>query len=404
MTGRAKLLLVLAVLAAAGIGALVATRYPADNPVAPAATAAPAPAATPAVTVTRARQTELADTVLVNGTLVAREDVMVGPEIDGYRIAEVLADEGDRVKQGQILARLARDMLDIQMSQNTALLARADAALAQAKSQIVQAEASNAEAQSSLERSRSLAQRGFASQEVLDQRLAAARNAAARLASAHDGLAVAAAERHQTLAQRGEIELRIARTEIRAPIDGIISRRQARIGAIAGMTGDPMFRLIARGEVEFEAEVPEQRLAAIRTGQKVVLEIAGVPPIAGSVRLVPAEVDRLTRLARIRVALPSEAALRVGLFARGVVEIDRRRAISLPLSAIVFDSDRARVQVVRENRISTRPVVLGISTGGRVEIRDGLADGDLVVLRAGAFLRDGDAITPVVEPETAGRS
>lgn len=401
MTRGSKLLLALLLAGGAAAAGYAWMQRPS---VAPVANAAPAPAIAPAVTATRARVTELVDAVLVNGTLVAREDIQVGAEVDGYRIVEILADEGDRVHRGQVLARLARDMIDIQLTQNTALLARGDAAIAQAKNQIVQAEASNTEAKSSLERSRSLAQRGFASQEVLDQRLSAARNAAARLAAAHDGLALAEADRLQTLAQRSELELRLARTEIKAPVDGVISRRNGRIGAIAAMSGEALFRLIANGEIEFEAEVPEQRLAAIRPGQAVTVEMTGAAPITGKVRIVPAEVDRLTRLARIRVALPVEAALRVGQFARGVVTIDRRRAVSLPLSALVFDQDQARVQIVRDGRIATRVVHLGITAAGRVEIRDGVSDGELVVLRAGAFLRDGDAITPVVESEPVPRS
>ncbi|MBM3522823.1 MAG: efflux RND transporter periplasmic adaptor subunit, partial [Alphaproteobacteria bacterium] len=254
------------------------------------------------------------------------------------------------------------------------------------------------------ERTRSLAQRGYASQEVLDQRIAAARNASARHAAAVDGLAVAAAERMQIVAQRGELDLRLARTEIRSPVDGVVSRRLARLGAIAAMNGEALFRVIAQGEVELEAEVPEQRLPMIRAGQKTTIEIAGTPPLSGAVRLVPAEVDRATRLARIRISLPAEARPRVGLFARGVVEIDRRRAVSLPLSAVLFDQDGARVQVVRDDRIVTRTVVLGITAGGRVEIRDGLGEGAIVVLRAGAFLRDGDAIAPIAEPEAGPRS
>lgn len=404
MTRRAWAVTLLLVLGAMAGGALVATRVPSDRAIAPAANAAPAPASAPAVSVTRARVTELVDSVLVNGTLVAREDVMIGPEIDGHRVVEVIADEGDRVTRGQTLARLSRDMIDIQLAQNAAQLARADAAIAQAKNQITQAEASNAEAQTALERTRSLAQRGYASREVLDQRIAAARNASARHAAAGDGLAVAVAERLQIAAQRGELELRLARTEIRAPVDGVVSRRMARIGAIAGMSGEPLFRVIAQGEVELEAEVPEQRLPMIRTGQTATIEIAGMPPAPGQVRLVPAEVDRATRLARIRISLPAEANPRVGLFARGVVEIDRRRGVSLPLSAILFDQDGARVQVVRDDRIETRTVTLGIAAGGRVEIRDGLAEGALVVLRAGAFLRDGDAIVPIAEPEAGPRS
>jgi len=131
-------------------------------------------------------------------------------------------------------------------------------------------------------------------------------------------------------------------------------------------------------------------------------------PVQGRVRLVPAEIDRMTRLARVRVALPDGATpdgatLRVGQFARGLVEVDRRTAITLPLSAVVFDQDRTSVQIVRAGKVETRSVTLGINAGGRVEIRDGLEAGERVVLRAGAFLRDGDAVSPVLTEDARGR-
>jgi HlyD family secretion protein len=88
----------------------------------------------------------------------------------------------------------------------------------------------------------------------------------------------------------------------------------------------------------------------------------------------------------------------VGRFARGTIETARREAISLPLSAVRFDEREASVQVVAEGRVATRRVVLGAIAGGRAEVASGLAEGESVVLRAGAFLRDGDAVREVRQP------
>jgi RND family efflux transporter MFP subunit len=358
--------------------------------VAAAARAAePPPMAVATVVAARA---EIVDSVLVDGTLVAREEVLVGPQIDGLRIVEILADEGDRVAAGQVLARLDRSALDVQLAQNDAALARAQAAIAQARNQILQAEAANEEAASALERAESLARTGIASRQTLDQRVAAARGAAARLAAARDALAVAEAERRQVEAQRRDTDLRLSRTEIRAPQAGLISRRTGRLGAIAGMSGDALFRLVAGGEIELEAEVPESRLAALAVGQTARVELSGAGPVAGRVRLVPAEVDRATRLGRMRISLEAAPGLSVGRFARGTVETDRRAAILLPLSAVRLERQGASVQLVVEGRVRQRPVVLGSTAGGKVEIREGVAAGDVLVLRAGAFLRDGDAV------------
>lgn len=366
------------------------------NSVAMTRPAAGAPQVPPtAVSFIAATREQIVETILVDGTLVAREEIMIGPELEGLRIVEILVEEGDRIEAGQVLARLDRSMLDVSLAQSDAALARAQATVSQARSMIVQAEAADVEASASLERARSLARNGFTSIETLDQRIAASRGAAARLTAAQDALAVALAEQRQTEAQRRELELRVARTEVKAPRGGIVSRRTGRIGAVPSMGADALFRVIAEGQIELEAEIPESRIAAIRAGQKVRVEVAGVPMIEGRIRLMPAEVDRATRLARMRVELIDAPELRIGQFARGVVETGRRDAITLPFSAVLFEQNRASVQRVNDGRVETREVRLGSAVAGRIEVREGVRAGDRLVLRAGPFLRDGDAIAGV---------
>src|SRR5215204_5050312 len=97
---------------------------------------------------------------IVTGTLVPREEILVAPEVEGYRIADVLVEEGSVLKQGQVLARLSRDVLETQLAQNAATRTRAEAAIAQARSTIVQAEAAQVEASQALERARALMRTG----------------------------------------------------------------------------------------------------------------------------------------------------------------------------------------------------------------------------------------------------
>ena len=85
------------------------------------------------VTVVRVAPADFTETVLATGSLVAREEILVGPEVEGLRVTEVLADEGQRVKKGDVLAKLVADTLEAQVAQNDAGLARATAAMAQAK-------------------------------------------------------------------------------------------------------------------------------------------------------------------------------------------------------------------------------------------------------------------------------
>src|SRR5262245_5891781 len=347
------------------------------------------------VTVARVAPAEFNETVLATGSLVAREEILVGPEVEGLRITEVLVDEGARVKKGDVLARLVADTLDAQLAQNDAALARTTAAIAQARASIAQAEARLVEARNALERAKPLRQAGHLTEAVFDQREQAANTAQAQLAAALDGLKVAEAEKAQVEAQRRELNWRRGRVEVTAPADGIVSRRMARVGGYAAGGAEPKFRIVAGGEVELDAEVTETRLAAVKPGQSARVDVAGVGEVGGSVRLVAAEVDKATRLGRVRIFLGDNAGLRVGAFARATIETAGSRGLAVPASAILYAADGASVQVVSANRVATRKVKIGLASGALVEVREGLSEGEMVVARSGTFLRDGDAVRPV---------
>jgi HlyD family secretion protein len=336
----------------------------------------------PTVTVVRAVRREIAEEVHVSGTLVPREEVLVAPEIDGLAVTEILVEEGDRVEKGQVLAKLSRAAIDAEAAQ-------ADAAVAQARAQIAEMEANLVEMQQALDRTETLLKSKTVSKAAYDQRLAAFRIAQARLNAAKHNLTVAEAQKEQ-------ISVRQARTEIKAPEGGIISRRTLKLGAIASMTGEPAFRIIEGGAVELQADVVDATLARFETGQSAHVSTTGAEePLHGTIRLISAEVDSTTRLGRVRVALPLDAKVTIGSFASGVVEIGRKTAVTVPISAITVTGGKSTVQVVVDNKIATREVEIGLRAPTRAEVKTGLAENELVVARAGSFLRDGDAVTPV---------
>lgn len=365
---------------------------------APAETAAKAPAAGPSVTVTQARTTEIVQSVLVAGSIVAREEVLVSPQVDGLSIVAILAEEGDSVAQGQVLARLDRTSLDVQKAQNDAQIARSEAAIAQANAQIAEADANLLQANNAFDRTKSLRDSGNVSAETYDQRAAAARSAQARANSARQALAIATADLALARAQGRDIEVRLARTEIKAPKAGIVSRRTAKLGATASMlpTSEPLYRIIADGAVELEAQVAEVDIPSLRLGQPVAVTPAGArEALKGTIRLIAPEVDKASRLGRVRVALDGNPSVAIGSFARGTIETGRKQAVTLPLSAITYTRSGPTVQTVQDGKVATRKVRLGLTGGGRAEIATGLAAGETVVARAGTFVRDGDLITPV---------
>ncbi len=361
-------------------------------------------AALPVVSVIEATPRELVERTLVSGTLVPRDEVLVAPELDGVRITELLVEEGDQVAKGQVLARLSRETLDTQVMQNVAAVARATAALAQGRSQIDQADAAATEAKLALDRAQTLSKSGNGTEAALEQRVAASRSAEGRLAAARFGLTMAEADLAQAKAQRGELDLRLARTEIRAPVDGIVSRRTARVGATATTGGEPLFRLIAHGIVELEGEVNETGLGRLPTGAPALIDRDGTAPLPGHVRVIYPEVDRATRLGKVRIALDPGPGLRIGAFARGTVEVARRTGIAVPLAALLYSSDgNPTVLVVVDGKVTERKVRTGLTAGGFVEVAEGVRAGDAVVARAGAFLRTGDAVRVVPSTELSAK-
>lgn len=362
-----------------------------------AASKAVAPTLDISVSVARAQPHDFIETLAVSGSLVPREEILIGPEVEGLRVLEILVEEGAQVKKGQLLARLVVDTLDAQLAQNDAALARNAAAIAQARSTIAEAQARLNEAKNAMSRATTLKESGHVSDAVYDQRESAFKLTEAQLVAARDGLKAAEADRAQIEAQRRELAWRRSKTDIVAPADGVISQRKARLGATPVMVSqEPLFRMIAAGEIELDAEVPQAHLARLAVGQKARIAIPGNGEVEGSVRLISPAVDKATRLGQVRILLGKDPNLRIGTFARGEIEIARGRGIAVPRSAVLFGKSGPSVQVVENDIVATRPVTLGLSEADTIEIKSGIAEDTLVVAKSGTFLRNGDRVRPVV--------
>jgi HlyD family secretion protein len=370
---------------------------------APAQAAADTPRAVepPAVTVVPAVKREFVDRLFVSGTLVAREEAQVAARIDGLAIVELDAEDGDHVKQGQVLARLDRTQLDALLAQNDAATKRADAAIDQAKSLISQSQAQVQFANADFDRAHKL-EAGVMAASTVEQREMAMKTAQAQLAAAQFALGVAEADRKSRDAERQELLVRIDRTEVKAPVGGIVSRRSAKLGASASTSGEALFRIIEDGAVDLEADVPEQTLAKLVVGMPAELKLPGVErAVSGRVRLVNQEVDKASRTGKVRIALDDPSRAHIGAFASGQVELARRVGVGVPATALERDGDEARLDVVRDGKVEVRQVKAGVADGGWVEIQTGLAEGESVVQRAAAFLRAGDRVRPTPETTAA---
>lgn len=195
-----------------------------------------------------------------------------------------------------------------------------------------------------------------------------------------------------------------APTDVRAPTAGIILKASAVIGAMASTRADPMFQIVAYGEYELLAQLSSKQLAHISTGQTAKINVIGVGEVTGRVRAISATIDGMTQLAQVRMFIGKDQRLRAGAFARGQIVAGQRCGVAIPLSAVLYGPDSAIVAVVVGNeRIETRQVSVGLLSEGSVEVREGLKEGELVVVRAGAFVREGDRVRPVLAGTPAAK-
>lgn len=360
-----------------------------------AAPAAEAPSL-PAITVSVVENRLLRDRVIVSGLVNPVEEVQVAPLIEGQPIETLLADVGDRVVAGQVLATLSKTTLELQKSQYTASLASARATIAQAEAQLLESQAAADEAQRVNERTAALQEQGTASQAAADQASANAIASAARVTVAKQSLEAAKAQVALVEAQLANVDLQLSRTDVKAPVGGEITHRNAVVGAVASAAGQPMFTLIRDGALELSADVAEIDLIRVASGQPVRMVAVGSPePLAGSVRLVEPTIDTATRLGRARITIDTPDNVRAGMFMDAEILVAERETVAVPVTAVGSSVGGSTVMKVVDGAVSRVLVKTGIRDGGWVEVLEGLAPGDTVVTKAGAFVRDGDRINPV---------
>lgn len=325
--------------------------------------------AKPALTVTTTTPQTLdwPQTLKASGNIVAWQEAVIGPEISNYRITEVSANVGDRVKKGQVLARIASDTVESELAETRASVAEAEATLTEAR-------ANN-------ERSRQLREKGFYSAQQGTQTQTAADTALARLNAAKARLQTA--------------ELKRSKANVQAPDDGIISARLATVGTLT-QPGQELFRLIRGGRLEWRAEVTAGEITRLKPGQIAVLESQNGEVLEGTVRAVAPTVDPQTRNALIYVDLPAQAtnAVSAGMFYRGEFRLGQSPALTLPQSALLLREGFAYVFRVDRNKVTQTKITTGRRNGERIEVSGIDAQAQVVASGAG-FLADGDTVNVV---------
>ena len=319
------------------------------------------------VTVDRVRESQIDSAIVGTGTVAAWREMPIASEANGLAIIEIGVEEGDKVSKGQVMARLNQSLLLAQIAQNKAAVAEAEANLANALSD--------------QKRAHGVAT-GVLSQQTVEQRDTLAKITTAKLASARFVLE--------------ETKAKLAQTEIVAPADGIVATRSATLGQVV-QTGVELFRLIQDGRIEVNAQVPEADIFKIIPKQTVrVFDPLGRVSTA-SVRLVAPMVNATSRLGTVRVSLPAGTELRPGMFVRVEFDALDTLALSVPLKSLVWRDGKPAVFTVKDDGTAVlKSITAGRKTNSTVEVVQGLAAGERIVVDGAGILNDGEKVRAVV--------
>ena len=352
----------------------------------------------PAITVSTIATHRMRDIIPASGLVGPVEQVQVQPLIEGQPIESLLADVGDHVTAGQVLATLSNSTLELQKSQLLASQASARATIAQADAQLLDAKSSSDEAIRVATRTAALNAQGSASNAARDQAQANAISATSRVTVATQSLAAAQANLTLVDAQISNLELQLSRTQVVAPVSGEITERNAQLGSIASAAGQPMFVLIRDSQLELRADISEGDLMRLAIGQKAQLKLSGSAEIlTGTVRLIEPTIDLTSRLGRARISIDDNSKVRSGMFVVAEVIVSDRDTLAVPVTAVGSSDGKSTVMLVTDAVAVRTAVETGVRDGGWIEITSGLQTGDLVVTKAGAFVRNGDKINPIPE-------
>lgn len=335
-----------------------------------------APSAAMAVTTSPVVLRALPRSVAVSGAVAAVEEMQLGVEVSGLRVTALSVDVGETVRRGQVLLRLDTRMLDSELAQATAALREAEAGAALARA--------------NLARGQNLARDRYISATQLDELRAARTQSEARVGTAR--------------AMRDAAALRRSFAELRAPADGVISKRLVQPGQVV-MAGGELLRLIRDGRLEWRAELPVAELTAVAPGDHIALRAPNGTEVEGRVRAVSPGVDAATRTGTVYADLPQPEGLAPGAYVEGRIDTGIVDATAVPTAAVVLRDGfptvfvvdtKAGVSHARAVRVRT-----GAKSGDTVQLLDGPKPGQSVVTTGAGFLADGDHIRLVAAPASA---
>ena len=324
-------------------------------------------------------QDSIGNTLSADGTISAKDVANVSPKVNGVAIEQVLVEEGDRVKAGQVLAIFDTDAM---------------------QQQVLQAEADVAEAEATLANATADAARVLPLIEI-------------------DAISRQEADRYRTSKLQAEAALQASKARLStqrlsvknanvvAPVSGVISEKMAEVGMVAG--GEPLFTIIKGGILEWRADIDPKLLGEVSVGTPVRVSLPAGDSVMGKVnRIAPTADDN--RQITIYASLAANSKVRAGMYQTGEFLLGSTSAQTVPNSAIVSNDGYDYVMLVTNiksqdgqniGRIKQQRVSLGERFGDNVALTETLSADSRLVKQGGSFLNDGDLVRIVDGLNTA---
>lgn len=319
----------------------------------------------PALTVTSIapRRSTWSTVLTASGTIAPWQEASISTQIGNYQLIDVLANVGDRVKKGHVLARF-----------DPALL----------KADEMQLEANYDQAEANRQRAVDLKSNGNISEQAALQITTQAKVASALLASKR---------------------LQLRYTEVVAPDDGTISARMATLGAVVP-AGQELFRLIRQNRLEWRGELTAIQLARIETGQLILLSLPGGASASASVRQIAPALDSQSRLGVVYADIEPGSPARAGMYASGEIVLGDKPVLAVPAESVVIRDGRDYVlkldDVGATSNVLLQAVTVGRREGEEIEILSGLSEMDRIVAEGAGFLNHGDVVRIADSPTPGG--
>ena len=333
------------------------------------------------------------------GTMQALTEAPILARADGY-LKRRLADIGDRVKAGQVLAEIDAPELDQQMHQADAAIEQAQASIEQAQAGLAQGKANRELARISAERMKTLVEKGISPQQEGDQYQAQLAAQDANVQALEKAILAQRSNLAAVKSNRARLEEVQGYRTVKAPFDGVITVRNVDVGALVSTGTTLLYRIAQIGTLRTYVNVPQASVNAVRVGQPATVTVSHLPgrTFRGTIARTANALDAASRTMLVEVDVPNtDGALFPGVYAE--VDLSGARPnppLVVPAAAILFRSDGAQLAVVQgDQTIHLQKITIGRDYGDRVEILQGISEGTTIVAVPGDSAREGAMVVPI---------